>query len=678
MSIQTAARDDLAQAMPAVARDLLGEPNKHLSKPDDWRYGTNGSLSVIPEAGKWFDHEQNTGGGVLDLISRHAGGTRAEAAQWLKDRGYLSDDQPKQKARIVKTYDYTTEMGELLFQVCRMDPKSFRQRQPDSRGGWSWSVKGLRRVPYRLAELVKADPAALVYVVEGEKDADRLAALGLVATTNAGGAGKWPAEFAGFFAGRRVAILPDNDEAGRDHAGKVLASLKAKGVDAKIVTLPNLPDKGDVSNWLDLGGSADALQGLVDRAKDEGKGTAPRASAKASPSKIMADDLGLVADKSGRALWNTANAVEILTEHEAWKGVFGFNEFTRRRVILKPIPGAKTGHGRNLEDDDTTCVVSWFNRNGFPKATAAIAVPAIHAASRRNTFDPLKDYLRSLSWDGAKRLDGWLTTYCGAEATDYTREVGRRWLISAVARAVRPGCKADHMLVLEGDQGARKSSALAALAGEEWFSDALPPMNTKDSSSYLRGKWIVEVAELEAMRREMDAVKAFISRQIENYRPAYGREEVDEPRRCIFAGTTNKDAWLRDETGGRRFWPVKVGHIDLDAIKRDREQIWAEAVAAYRAGERWWLEGSAEVAARDEQATRMADDPWLEVVADAVQGRSEITIREVFFSMGILPADMSRKDSDRVAALLKRLDWKRGGRVTSGALKGQAVFTSRN
>lgn len=391
---------------------------------------------------------------------------------------------------------------------------------------------------------------------------------------------------------------------------------------------------------------------------------------------VEADDsLRLVLDKGGRAIWNTANAVEILSNHSAWQGVFGFNEFTRRRVVLKQIPGSRTGSGRNLEDDDATAVLSWLNRNGYPRATATVAVAAVHAVARQNSFDPLKDYLTGLQWDGERRIDEWLITYCGAELSDYTREIGKRWMISAVARAFKPGCKADHMLVMEGEQGARKSTALAALAGEEWFSDALPPMNTKDASSYLRGKWIVEVAELEAMRREMDAVKAFISRQIESFRPAYGREEVDEPRRCIFAGTTNKDAWLRDETGGRRFWPVKVGYIDIDAIKRDRAQLWAEAVAAYRAGERWWLEGETEESARQEQATRMADDPWLQPVCEAAQGRSEITIREIMATMGFVPADMTRKDSDRISAILKRQGWKRTGRATSGPLKGQAVFT---
>ena len=167
------------------------------------------------------------------------------------------------------------------------------------------------------------------------------------------------------------------------------------------------------------------------------------------------------------------------------------------------------------------------------------------------------------------------------------------------------------MLVLEGEQGVRKSSALAALAGPEWFSDSLPPMNTKDASSYLRGKWIIEVGELEAMRREVDAIKAFLSRQVEHFRPAYGREEVAEPRRCVFAGTTNKDDWQKDVTGGRRFWPVKTGVIDVEGVANNRDQIWAEAVALFNAGERWWLVGEAEEQAKVEVGTRSAgDDPW--------------------------------------------------------------------
>lgn len=385
--------------------------------------------------------------------------------------------------------------------------------------------------------------------------------------------------------------------------------------------------------------------------------------------------LDLVRDSRNRPIWNAANAETLLLEHPDWQGVLAYNAFTRSRVLLRPIPGQPGGSfPRDLEDDDYTCAQIWFNRHGFPKATAAIVVSAVRNVCRSHTFDPLNDYLDGLRWDGARRIGGWLTRYCGADDNDYTREVGRRWLISAVARAYKPGCKADHMLVLEGAQGARKSSVLAALAGPEWFSDSLPPMNTKDASSYLRGKWIVEVAELEAMRREVDAIKAFISRQVEDYRPAYDREDVREPRRCVFAGTTNKDDWQRDETGGRRFWPVRVGEIDVAAVARDRDQIWAEAVAAFRAGERWWLEGVAECQAKAESAARQPDDPWLGDIANILRGRDEIAAKQVLALLGFEAKDMTPVASKRVGQALTRLGWQRDGMFTSGPFKALARY----
>lgn len=661
-----------AQHVQSVALELLGDPTE--STKTELRYGSRGSLSIDLEKGTFFDHEQGHGGGVLDLIVRERGGTRQEAAKWLEGRESIPiPSRPATRAkaslgRVVATYAYHDEAGGHLFDVVRFDPKDFRQRGANG----SWKIKGVRKVLYRLPRIAAAPDGATVYIVEGEKDVHRLEDEGLLATTNPGGAGKWHDDYTASLKGKQAVIVPDNDQAGRDHAKTVRASLARHGITCAVLNLSGLAEKGDVADWLDNGNTVAELERLGREAME----IADKPEAESySPAKNMVRDLRLVTDKTGRPYWNTANAVEILTSHEAWRGVLAFNEFTRRRVLLKPIPGTKGKGGRNLEDDDATAVLSWFNRNGFPKATANVVLAAMHAVARLNTFDPLKDYLDGLQWDGKPRVEDWLTTYCGAEASDYTRETGKRWMISAVARAMKPGCKADHMIVLEGEQGARKSSALSALAGEEWFTDALPPMNTKDASDFLRGRWIVEVAELEAMRREMDAVKAFISRQIESFRPAYGRETVDEPRRCIFAGTTNKDAWLRDETGGRRFWPVRVGAIDLDAIKRDRAQLWAEAVALFKKGEKWWLEGDVEDVARNEQASRMADDPWLDLIGEAIAKRHEVTIREILAStIGLLPGEMRRADSDRAGALLKRLGWKRAGRVTSGALKGQARF----
>lgn len=387
------------------------------------------------------------------------------------------------------------------------------------------------------------------------------------------------------------------------------------------------------------------------------------------------EDLDLIRDDKDRPSWNMANAITLLSDHGDWHGVLAYNEFTARRVLLREIPGQGGGtYPRPIEDDDYAAAQSWFNRNGFPRASMDIVTGAVRKVCRHHSFDPLRNYLNSLEWDKTPRLASWLSTYCGVEATAYTSEVGLRWCLSAVARGFKPGCKADYMLVLEGPQGQRKSSVLRALAGEDWFSDALPQMGTKDAQSYLRGRWIIEVGELEAMRKDVDAIKAFITRQVETYRPAYGREEVSEPRRCVFAGTTNKDDWQRDETGGRRFWPVRVGEIDVPAIEQDRDQLWAEAVTLYRQGERWWLEGEIAEQAKCEAAERRPDDPWRADIARAVQSKTEVTSKQVLAEMGVLPSEMTPSLSKRVTQELVALGWSKQGRITSGENKGAARY----
>ena len=244
----------------AVATTLMGEPNARLSKATDIRYGSNGSLSIDPVKNTFYDHEASEGGGILDLIRRQAGAkTRAQAVDWLKQQGMAPpDEKPAVKPRVVASYDYYDESGVLLFQVQRMEPKTFRQRRPVG-SGWEYKVSGTRQVPYRLPALVASSPETPVYIVEGEKDADRLAALGLVATCNAGGAGKWRVSHSECLKGRSVTLIADNDAAGRDHVQKVAASLKGVALYVRVLELPGLPEKGDVSDWLDAGGTVAEL-----------------------------------------------------------------------------------------------------------------------------------------------------------------------------------------------------------------------------------------------------------------------------------------------------------------------------------------------------------------------------------------------------------------------------------
>jgi len=219
------------------------------------------------------------------------------------------------------------------------------------------------------------------------------------------------------------------------------------------------------------------------------------------------------------------------------------------------------------------------------------------------------------------------------------------------------------MMVLEGPQGALKSSACPVLGGP-WFSDALPDVSGgKDVSQHLRGKWLLEVSEMHAMgRTETTLLKSFITRQVEKYRPSYGRFEVEEPRQCVFIGTTNREAYLRDESGGRRFWPVKTGIIDIDGLAEDRDQLFAEAVQLYRIGEPWWPDRTFEQQhiKQQQQARFEADDAWEDLITDFVATRTKVTIGEV--AQGALFFDKSKigtADQRRIAAILELLGWHR-------------------
>jgi predicted P-loop ATPase len=215
-----------------------------------------------------------------------------------------------------------------------------------------------------------------------------------------------------------------------------------------------------------------------------------------------------------------------------------------------------------------------------------VAREAVQSVAYEQRFHPILRWLEGLQWDGTPRLDKWLSAYLGTPNTPLTRAIGRKFLISAVARVYKPGCKVDHMLIPEGKQGAQKSKALRALVGDDWFTDQLSDLGTKDASQDLRGTWVIELSELAAMQgREIERVKGYVSRQIDRYRPSYGRRAIDVPRQCVFIGTTNDDEYLPDSTGNRRFWPITCTTIDVDAIAHDRAQLWAEAVAAYHAGE---------------------------------------------------------------------------------------------
>lgn len=301
--------DQFAQHAAAVARELFGDENKQLSTPTkELRFGKQGSKSVDIPTGQFFDHEANEGGGVLWAIQTYAGRKieGGDAVNWMRERGYYIEDergpQPSNKpqarvdeagnwlpqrvpdhGKLTKTYDYSGPDGALAYQVCRYDwtvpkevnpkghDKTFVQRRPDSskRNGWDWSTKGMTWLPYRLPELIEDIANGFeIFVVEGEKKVDMLRDLGVPATCNHGGAGKFPESLVQWFSGAKVIILPDNDNAGRDHANLIARRLTGTARHVKILDLPGLPPKGGVDDWLPAGGDADQLYDLAGRAQE--------------------------------------------------------------------------------------------------------------------------------------------------------------------------------------------------------------------------------------------------------------------------------------------------------------------------------------------------------------------------------------------------------------------------
>lgn len=291
---------------------------------------------------------------------------------------------------------------------------------------------------------------------------------------------------------------------------------------------------------------------------------------------------------------NTSYNITLILRHGFKDArLFGYNGFTQSMIYLAAPPwGTPKDVGRELTDSDDTQVKIWLSRfYGIESSTHAVN-EIITVLANENTFHPVKTYLDSLEWDGVERLDSWLITYCAAEGDpDYVKAIGRKTLCAAVARIYHAGTEFHHMLILEGYQGCGKSSTVKILASPPWFSDSLGDITSKDIIEVMRGKWLIEVGELASMNRSSaNEMKDFITKNVDTHRKAFARRAVSVPRQSILIGTTNDEEYLKDPTGGRRFWPVRVGAVDFKGLIRDRDQLWAEAKFTYELGEPLYLE----------------------------------------------------------------------------------------
>lgn len=342
-----------------------------------------------------------------------------------------------------------------------------------------------------------------------------------------------------------------------------------------------------------------------------------------------------------------------------------WNGFTRKIVKRDAMPWPS--NGEEWSEFDDAYAGAFLQGIRGREATDKALREAVLLVANKNAYNPVTDWLNAIKWDGNPRLDGLLPNYFSTDPAEgnWARVVGPKFLIGMVARALNPGCKRDEILILQGPQGINKSSALAVLAGDEYFSDSLPNMHDKEASEHISGLWLIEVSEMaKILRGNQEDVKGFLARKNEKYRPAYGRHTVTQPRQCVFAGTTNADQYLNDPTGERRYWPVKcVGKIDLDGLTRDREQLFAEAVLRYRLREPYWLSTPEELSLADQiTSDRTEHDPWQDRIGHycAASPGQPITMDRLFAACIGIPFDrQNSRETGRVSRVLVRLGYVR-------------------
>lgn len=336
------------------------------------------------------------------------------------------------------------------------------------------------------------------------------------------------------------------------------------------------------------------------------------------------------------------NVMLVLTHHPRWQGVLGFDEFAQRVVKRRPAPFETDAPGSDeWSDVDDTRTAAWIARHEGWVPGSGMVAEAANVVARQNAFHPVLEWLGGLQHDGTPRIDHWMVDHLGVPDTPYVRLVSRYFLIGMCMRVLEPGCKFDTCLVLEGPQGRRKSTALRILGGP-WFSDIELDLQNKDAMSNIRGKWLHEFGEMGSLARaESNRQKSFLSRQVDEFRPVYGRREIRCLRQSAFGGTTNEWQWNKDPTGGRRFWPVEVGaELNIDGLAAVRDQLFAEAYACARAhiadrsSNRYWPTDDEQRELFDpEQLAREAPDAYLDLLASWVVSDSCDSVGRGFFTL---------------------------------------------
>lgn len=605
---------------------------------------------------------------------------------------------------------YINQAGEPLGYVCRFDkedgrkeivPCVFAVNDVTGERKWHWMQWQEPRPLYFKRPLRDGKK---VLIVEGEKCVDAafefLGDRADIVSWPGGGKATSKVDWSGL-AGKQVLIWPDSDsqrekltkqeaDSGVDKATKpylawdkqpgviaaeqIAAHLVKLGCDVRIMLVPEpgeVADGWDIADAINEGITVDETLRLMSVSRDPICLQAKESSTP-SPAGASTDWYAHLIRKGRGGLEDCyQNVYLVLANHPEWKGVIAYDEFAQVVIKTRPTP-CDTEAGEWKAYDDQRLGLWLAQRMDIViKGDGPIAA-GVSMAANENRIHPIRDYLSALKWDGMNRLDQWVKLCMGGSAAvtndRYLSIAGSKFLIGAVARIFEPGCKMDNMLVFEGGQGKGKSTAVRIL-GSEWFSDSHLDLQSKDCYMALNGVWFYEVAEMDAFSRaEATRVKAFITSPVDNYREPYQRREITRPRQVVFVGSTNQNEYLKDVTGNRRYWPVRIdGDINLPLLREWRDQLFAEAVHRYRDGAKWHVTGEEEITLFiPEQDFRCIDDPWVSIISNWIAGEgsifTELTVDMILTKAIGMTADRmsgTKSEAQRIAPILKALGFER-------------------
>jgi DNA polymerase I-like protein with 3'-5' exonuclease and polymerase domains len=507
-------------------------------------------------------------------------------------------------------YNYLHPDGNYAWTKTRFTTKTGKKRFrcevfDETTGQWSSGRPDGMPLLFNLAvirTILATYPAVPLLVVEGEKDAFTAGELGFLATTNADGAGKWRVEDTRQLVelgAQKIIVCPDNDGQGIDHGIFVAKTFQQAGIDVRWLELPGLGPKEDLSDWAPRQVQPDALLGEL-------VGAAPPFDAAELDWRRRLKVAGRSAACTYRG--DIPNMMLALQFEPRLKGRFAWNNFRHRVEVIQRTPWCleewwdseeltPVGH-RPLRDADMAELGNFLVQTyDFGSCAMQASRAAIHAVADRHISDELKNWVDALpDWDGVWRLDDWLVTYAGADVGMHNREylalVGSKYIMQALNRALHPGAKADYSLVFWSNQGVGKDRILEAMFAP-YYREGVPSprVSAADFALGIAGAIVAHAAEMSAWRKsDVEEQKAVLTRCVDHGRRAYGYESRSYPRRACLAFTTNDVEFLQDATGNRRYWAVSVvrGRIDVEGLRRDRDQILAEALVRLEAGEQHW------------------------------------------------------------------------------------------